>query len=446
MRAYYASKISENMARTPEGFLICYNVPIARTGMQEYLGKELNLEGIAEDEIKPVYRYPEDVFSNAAIASFEGKPVTDNHPQGKVAPDNISRYLKGVATNVRQGTGENIDKVLAELIIYDSILISEIEAGKREISCGYDCIYEKNEKGEICQRSIEGNHVAVVGEGRAGEKVAIKDEQPKRCIERSKKTMATKKKNSGTGVVSAVARMFPMFSKDTAPEEISDAVEALVDSITESQNDEEQRENDSVPQSNNELPNAQDSETEALVKQLQDTVQSLISRLDNAEAERNAQDDPLAKLEDELLGEESVTVPVEKMDDEEIQNDSEAEDNEQVTDIDGVVTPPSDRPENPIRNADRQAMLREIRTIKPVVAQIKDEKVRKTVSDSLARVYRQSVGMNTRDSRSNGYAGIMNAKQVKAHQIDAKNKTATVDDGQLGKEIAKKFNPHYKNR
>ena len=39
-KAHFGSKISPNMKRTPEDFLICYNVPIARTGVQKYLGKE----------------------------------------------------------------------------------------------------------------------------------------------------------------------------------------------------------------------------------------------------------------------------------------------------------------------------------------------------------------------------------------------------------------------
>ncbi|MCI9311262.1 MAG: DUF2213 domain-containing protein, partial [Lawsonibacter sp.] len=33
------------MDRTPEGYLICRDVPIARTGPQEYLAGELGLEG-----------------------------------------------------------------------------------------------------------------------------------------------------------------------------------------------------------------------------------------------------------------------------------------------------------------------------------------------------------------------------------------------------------------
>ena len=39
------------MTKTPEGFLICHDVPIARTGQQEYLAGELGLDG---DPDRPV--------------------------------------------------------------------------------------------------------------------------------------------------------------------------------------------------------------------------------------------------------------------------------------------------------------------------------------------------------------------------------------------------------
>ena len=40
--AYYGTTLSPNMDRTPEGFLICRNVPINRTGTQIYGAGELN--------------------------------------------------------------------------------------------------------------------------------------------------------------------------------------------------------------------------------------------------------------------------------------------------------------------------------------------------------------------------------------------------------------------
>ena len=42
--AYYGTKISPHMDRTPEGYLICRDVPINRTGTQVYLAGELNLD------------------------------------------------------------------------------------------------------------------------------------------------------------------------------------------------------------------------------------------------------------------------------------------------------------------------------------------------------------------------------------------------------------------
>ena len=49
MRAFYGSRFSPHMTKTPEGFLICHSVPICRTGTQEYLPREI---GVEED--KPI--------------------------------------------------------------------------------------------------------------------------------------------------------------------------------------------------------------------------------------------------------------------------------------------------------------------------------------------------------------------------------------------------------
>lgn len=44
MLAYYGTEISEHMTDTPEGYLICRDVPIARTGEMTYRAAELELE------------------------------------------------------------------------------------------------------------------------------------------------------------------------------------------------------------------------------------------------------------------------------------------------------------------------------------------------------------------------------------------------------------------
>ena len=101
MIAYYGSKLSPHMTETPEGFLICHDVKIARTGTQNYLAREIGLEGMPE-RVLQVTRSAEDVFDPAAIASFEGKDVTNTHPSEMIVQENQAAYSKGHAENVRR--------------------------------------------------------------------------------------------------------------------------------------------------------------------------------------------------------------------------------------------------------------------------------------------------------------------------------------------------------
>lgn len=172
-RAYYGSKISENMTELSDGCLACFNVPIGRTGTYKYLRRELGLDG---DGVVDVYRTEDQVFNETAIASFEGKAFTDTHPAIDVDVNNWSIYAKGDVRNVRRGKGDMSNCLLADIIVRDPIVIDEIKSGvKREISSGYDCEYVE-ENGKIYQKNIRGNHVALVQAGRAGNQVKIYDE------------------------------------------------------------------------------------------------------------------------------------------------------------------------------------------------------------------------------------------------------------------------------
>ena len=180
---YYGNRISENISRRePEGYLLCLNVPVARTGMQEYLPEELGVTAgstgvctrYGHGQLIQVYRPEEEVFAPETMASFEAVPVTNDHPADGVDLDNIRRLQAGHAQNVRRGSGEESDLLLADLVITDERLIEAILGGKREISCGYT--YElAEENGRYIQRKIRGNHIAVVDAGRAGTRVSIKD-------------------------------------------------------------------------------------------------------------------------------------------------------------------------------------------------------------------------------------------------------------------------------
>lgn len=208
--AYYGSQISPNMTRTPEGYLICRNVPINRTGDQEYAARELQLDG-DPDRLVVVHRYPEDVFDPAAMASFEGKDITQGHPPENLTPENQAAYSKGHIENVRR-VG---DTTVADLFIKDASLASDVENGVvREVSCGYLCDYVPDGDGYKQQR-IRGNHVAVVPRGRAGHDVAIKDAAQE----------AEKGRNKPMSKLShAILTAFGMAAKDASPDELNELV------------------------------------------------------------------------------------------------------------------------------------------------------------------------------------------------------------------------------
>jgi len=195
---YYGTRLSENICRRePEGYLLCLNVPVARTGTQDYSPDELGVERPpGEEGFISVLRPESEVFSPETMASFEGMPVTNDHPPEEVDSGNIRAFQKGHAHNIRRGSGAEADLLLADLIITDPGLIEDILLrGKREISCGYT--YELcRENGRYIQRQIRGNHVAVVDAGRAGHRVCIRDRKGRPGIKESRPCKQTERRKT----------------------------------------------------------------------------------------------------------------------------------------------------------------------------------------------------------------------------------------------------------
>lgn len=214
--AYYGARISPHMTRTPEGFLICRDVPINRTGNQIYLARDLLLGGDPE-RLVTVHRYPEDVFDPAALASFEGKDVTAGHPPENLTAETYAAYSKGQVHNVRR-VG---DQTVADLFIKDPSLANDVEAGVvREVSCGYTCSYEPDGDG-YRQTNIRGNHVAVVPKGRAGRDIAIKDAAE--AAKKGRKNMAD--------FLKGVLKCFGMAAKDASPEELDELADVAATAL-----------------------------------------------------------------------------------------------------------------------------------------------------------------------------------------------------------------------
>ena len=380
------------MTRTKEGFLICHNVPIARTGSQNYLAQEVGLPERYGEIIK-MHRPEEEVFALETLASFEGKPVVDGHPADDVRPDNWSAYAKGTCTNVRRGNGADADKIIADLIIYDAIMQSEIEAGKRDVSCGYEYIKEIADNGEFIQRRIRGNHVAIVDNGRAGKTVRIRDEDTTK--QKGSRTMKNTKQ-------SLLGKMFKSFAQDAEPEEVADAMELMAEASK------EQEAPAAPPESE-----AKDKGGNEALSQMMAMLQSLEARISALEKPAAADEDPLDGLEKELSDsgeqEESVTMPAAEM-----AND-ECED-------------------KPLAAADRQTILSVVRAIKPAIAELPETERRKA-SDSLTMALRNAM-QKPAAPESNQYQALLEQRQTQT-AADA------LPDSQEIQEAYNKRNPHY---
>ena len=111
------------MHETPEGYLVCVGVSIARTGEMIYGQGETPLE-VGADGKAIVQRNSEEVFRPETIASFEGKPVTITHPPDFVEPKNWAELTKGILQNIRRGTGIAENDLVADLLITDKEAIS----------------------------------------------------------------------------------------------------------------------------------------------------------------------------------------------------------------------------------------------------------------------------------------------------------------------------------
>lgn len=191
-RYLITSELGPQRHTTPEGFLICTGVPIARTGEYEYYASEGMSPGIEPDASGRIIsrREPEQVFAPAALASFEGKPVTLGHPPvDAVTPETWREYAVGTVKDVRRGEGDDADKVIADLVISDAAAIAAINSGLREVSCGYDVTVEQVEPGIERQTMIRGNHVALVDAGRAGPECAIKDSKGGAIMDEKKEAL-----------------------------------------------------------------------------------------------------------------------------------------------------------------------------------------------------------------------------------------------------------------
>ncbi|ENW20959.1 DUF2213 domain-containing protein [Acinetobacter haemolyticus] len=171
---YTTGQLGRTREITPEGYLLCRDVPIARIGTLMYADGEVPVTADNTGLII-IYRGEDVLFDPITIASAESKPITDDHPDDWVTPDNWKELSKGIGKDIRRGNGVDTDFLMADLLVMDKETIQKVLDGKVEISLGYDADYTETSKGKGLQSNIRVNHIALVEKGRCGSRCSIGD-------------------------------------------------------------------------------------------------------------------------------------------------------------------------------------------------------------------------------------------------------------------------------
>lgn len=166
--------------RTSDGYL-AVRAKAARTGVYQYTGREVdpeNTHGLRDQVCVNVLRDDAAVFDERAVRSFIGKPITNDHPTEAVSATNWRDHARGV----NMGAIRDGDHLAFDLVLMDASAISDVDAGKVDLSNGYSCSLEFGDftaaDGTKCaarQTNITGNHIALVDRGRAGPTCRIAD-------------------------------------------------------------------------------------------------------------------------------------------------------------------------------------------------------------------------------------------------------------------------------
>lgn len=179
---FFADRLTLDAPRKLKDGYLAVRAKACRTGVYEYSGREIdptNEHGLRDKAVVHVLRDDRTVFDRAAVQSFIGKPVTDDHPSVPVTADNWKDYAGGTIMGaIREG-----EYVAFDLLLTDAGIISKVEGGKRELSNGYGAELEFGSftapDGTVCDarqsKITGGNHVALVDRGRAGSSCAIAD-------------------------------------------------------------------------------------------------------------------------------------------------------------------------------------------------------------------------------------------------------------------------------
>lgn len=225
--------------------------PITRAGVFLYSGKAIDGNGslgLDPKKLYPVLRPYEELLK--AAESFNGKPIINDHEMiGTVEeltkPD--EKNIGGTIYNVRPSQDQE-GLIIADMTIFSDEIQQLVSSGKRELSCGYWCKYRpevgtyNGQRYEFVQYDLEGNHIALVDNGRMGSGVRVFDAKEKTLVFDSMEMPKMKNKKQ-TLDADELRKEIAGLLKDASDEALAKCKDLLVPEKKEGDEDEDKGKN-----------------------------------------------------------------------------------------------------------------------------------------------------------------------------------------------------------
>lgn len=153
------------------GYVMIYDNPITRAGVFQYMGK--SLPDADPNKVYNVYRPIEELTNPETLESLKGLPIINDH---EMLGERYQRSPeeRGVHGSILESIAVKGRDIVANLRIWSRTLKALIDQGKKGLSLGYNCKWEKSSgvfegiRYDYIQRNIRGNHLALVNQGRSG--------------------------------------------------------------------------------------------------------------------------------------------------------------------------------------------------------------------------------------------------------------------------------------
>lgn len=212
------------------GWYTVMDNPLSKAGVYTYSEASI-VKGGDRTKRVGVLRAPEELNNEETIKSFRLLPWTDDHPTALLGAREqglIPAEAKGVHGTIGEDVYFKDDTLYGNVKVWSEALARSISSGKRELSCGYQCDFVRQDgvyngqPYQYVQKNIRGNHVASVDKGRMGSDVRVMDAAEKFTFSLDMKESDMAAKDEKNGLVKQIGDKEPteteMKAKDAGGE------------------------------------------------------------------------------------------------------------------------------------------------------------------------------------------------------------------------------------